>query len=128
MLLIIPFTKDYNQYVQRICARLPQHCFRVYVCNHLGYQLSGNNLKQTHGRWHILAHYRNKNWSWRPYFLKNIVKMEIHQSGFLSDPYMDIETNELIQTFSFPFREDTYLFIDLKRPVKHKSKKNRVSS
>ncbi|WP_100406558.1 EAL-associated domain-containing protein [Bacillus solitudinis] len=36
--------------------------------------------------------------------------MEATQRGYLSDGYFDIETNELIQTFSFPFKK-TYLLI-----------------
>ncbi|WP_227937851.1 EAL domain-containing protein [Alkalihalobacillus deserti] len=104
---------DYNQYVEHICRQLPDHCFRVYVCNRLGYQISGNHLRENQKNWKVLQHFLNKNWSSRPYFLQNIVAMEVNQKGFLSDVYTDIETNELIQTFSYPVQKNIYLFIDI---------------
>ncbi|MFC0473672.1 EAL-associated domain-containing protein [Halalkalibacter kiskunsagensis] len=71
---------------------------------------------KTNASWIIINHFRNKNWGWRPFFLQNIVNMDMNQKGFLSDLYRDIETTELIQTFSFPVLENTYLFIDLHIP------------
>ncbi|MCM3762643.1 EAL domain-containing protein [Alkalihalobacillus oceani] len=112
-----PFSADYDQYVESICSTLPDHCFRAYVCNRLGYQLSGNHQRQSRGEWTVFHHYRKKNWSWRPYFLKNIVQMELNQRGILSEPYTDHDPNEMIQTFSYPVCEDTYLFIDITLPL-----------
>jgi hypothetical protein len=54
-----------------------------------------------------------KNWSWRPYFLENIIKMRNERKGILSDLYSDIETGETIRTFSFPISSIDYLFIDI---------------
>ncbi|MBP3951432.1 EAL-associated domain-containing protein [Bacillus suaedae] len=112
----VSFTFDYDQYLTHLCSRLPRECFRVYICNRLGYQLSGNHYRKTNSNWIIQNHYRNKNWSWRPFFLQNIVNMELNQKGFLSDLYTDIDTNELIETFSFPVHKNTYLFVDLILP------------
>jgi EAL domain-containing protein (putative c-di-GMP-specific phosphodiesterase class I) len=106
--------QNYDQYLEHICTRLPIHCFRIYICNRLGFQLSGNHFRDEPYSWIIQKNDSDKNWSWRPYFLKNIVSMEINQKGFLSDIYTDIETNEHILTFSFPLQKNIYLFIDIK--------------
>ncbi|MFC0561806.1 EAL domain-containing protein [Halalkalibacter alkalisediminis] len=109
----ISLTNDYDQFVEHICRRLPDLCFRVYICDRLGYQISGNHLRDESNKWNVFLKYLNKNWSWRPYFLQNIVAMEVNQKGFLSDVYTDIETSALIQTFSYPVHKDIYLFIDI---------------
>jgi hypothetical protein len=63
--------------------------------------------------WELQSEHYNKNWSWRPYFLENIMKMKLEQKGILSDSYSDIETGEMIRTFSYPIDYKQYLFIDL---------------
>ena len=109
----ISLTTDYDQFARHICRQLPDLCFRVYVCNRLGYQISGNHLREESNKWNVYLHYLNKNWSWRPYFLQNIVAMEVNQKGYLSDVYTDMETSALIQTFSYPVQKDIYLFVDI---------------
>ncbi|MFB7641954.1 EAL-associated domain-containing protein, partial [Peribacillus butanolivorans] len=63
--------------------------------------------------WIVQPNYMNKNWSWRPYFLENIVKMRNEKKGILSDLYSDIETGETIRTFSYPLNNKEYIFFDL---------------
>ncbi|KHF42030.1 EAL domain-containing protein [Halalkalibacter okhensis] len=105
--------KNYDGFIESIYSLLPSSCFRIYICNRLGYQLSGNHVNHDQSNWKINHRFRNKNWSWRPYFLQNIINMEVNQRGFLSDLYTDIETRDIVHTFSFPIQKNTYLFIDL---------------
>lgn len=86
--------------------------FRLYICDEDGFQKSANLFKKD-GGWSIQTEYINKNWSWRPYFLENIIKMRNERKGILSDLYSDIETGEPIRTFSFPITGSEYLFIDI---------------
>jgi hypothetical protein len=65
------------------------------------------------GRWELEPQYYMKNWSWRPYFLENIIRMRSRKRGILSDLYADIETGETIRTYSYPIDDRHYLFIDL---------------
>ncbi|MBM7694611.1 EAL domain-containing protein (putative c-di-GMP-specific phosphodiesterase class I) [Peribacillus deserti] len=91
---------------------LEHMCFRLYICDEDGFQKSPNLLKDR-GAWVVQEEYRHKNWSWRPYFLENIIKMRNEKRGFLSDLYSDIETGETIRTFSYPLHDHKYLFLDL---------------
>lgn len=86
--------------------------FRLYICDEDGFQLSPN-LYKSEEQWLLQPEYRDKNWSWRPYFLENIIRMRTGKKGILSDRYSDIETGEVIRTFSLPLNEKTYLFVDL---------------
>ncbi|MCM3768677.1 EAL-associated domain-containing protein [Neobacillus niacini] len=91
---------------------MDQVAFRIYVCDENGFQKSAN-LFRDKGCWTTQPEYLNKNWSWRPYFLENIIKMRNERKGILSDLYCDIETGETIRTFSYPMNDNDYLFIDI---------------
>ncbi|WP_409305243.1 EAL-associated domain-containing protein [Peribacillus sp. SCS-155] len=91
---------------------LSKVCFRLYICDEEGFQRSPN-VWQNNGVWEVKHEYMEKNWSWRPYFLENIIRMRYEQRGILSDLYSDIETGETIRTFSYPLENNCYLFIDL---------------
>ncbi|WP_409253525.1 EAL-associated domain-containing protein [Bacillus sp. SCS-153A] len=86
--------------------------FRLYICDENGFQLT-DNLVRTKKEWERLPEFKGKNWSWRPYFLENIMRMQNKNAGLLSDSYSDIETGETIRTFSYPLGENQYLFMDL---------------
>ncbi|MGN1401889.1 MAG: EAL-associated domain-containing protein [Bacillus sp. (in: firmicutes)] len=86
--------------------------FRLYICDEDGFQVSPNICK-ANGQWLIQNEYIDNNWSWRPYFLKTIIKMRNSQKGQLSDPYSDIETGETIRTFSIGLQEKEYLYVDI---------------
>jgi EAL domain-containing protein (putative c-di-GMP-specific phosphodiesterase class I) len=86
--------------------------FRMYICDEDGFQLSPNLIKGR-GQWLLQPEYLDKNWSWRPYFLENIIRMRTGKKGILSDRYSDIETGEVIRTFSLPLNESEFLFVDL---------------
>ena len=68
---------------------------------------------RVNGEWNVQTEAVNKNWSWRPYFLKNIIKMKNDQKGIFSDVYSDIDTGEMTRTFSIPLEDNEYLFIDI---------------
>ncbi|MBT2683575.1 EAL domain-containing protein [Bacillus sp. ISL-37] len=86
--------------------------FRMYICDEDGFQLSPN-LYKTGDQWLLQPKYEGKNWSWRPYFLENIIRMRTGKKGILSDRYSDIETGEVIRTFSLPLNGTEFLFVDL---------------
>lgn len=95
-----------------LAEKLEDVCFRLYVCDDQGYQTSPNILF-TEGSWLVQNQYVKRNWSWRPYFLENIIKMKNEKRGILSDLYSDIETGETIRTFSYPINDKEYIFLDL---------------
>lgn len=103
---------DYEECLRNLADLLQKAAFRLYICDEDGFQKSPN-IFSIDGRWVLQKEYLNKNWSWRPYFLENIMKMRIGKRGILSDLYTDIETGETIRTFSFPLNSDDYLFVDL---------------
>ncbi len=106
-----PSSRDTNG-LKSLAKELEQFSFRIYVCDEDGFQTSPNIFKKD-GEWLEQPEGLNKNWSWRPYFLKTIIKMRNDQKGELSDSYSDIETGQLTRTLSIPISESEYLFIDL---------------
>jgi EAL domain-containing protein (putative c-di-GMP-specific phosphodiesterase class I) len=103
---------DFNELISLLANELNDVCFRIYVCDEDGFQQSANMFKRN-GRWELEPQYYMKNWSWRPYFLENIIRMRSRKRGILSDLYADIETGETIRTYSYPIDDRHYLFIDL---------------
>ncbi|MDF9762591.1 MULTISPECIES: EAL domain-containing protein [Peribacillus] len=103
---------SHEDFLRSLAKKLDYICFRLYICDEEGYQKSPNILHKD-GQWLVQPKYMNKNWSWRPYFLENIVKMRNEKKGILSDLYSDIETGETIRTFSYPLNDKEYIFFDL---------------
>ena len=104
--------ESHEEMLKVLANKLEKVCFRLYVCDDQGYQTSPNILYKN-GEWLIQKGYLNSNWSWRPYFLENIIKMRNEKTGILSDLYSDIETGETIRTFSYPINNKEYVFLDL---------------
>ncbi|WP_263492089.1 EAL-associated domain-containing protein [Bacillus sp. RAR_GA_16] len=104
---------DWNTILAEAAHSLGNACFRGYICDEDGHQVSANYYRNGDGDWEFQPEYEGDNWSWRPYFLENIVRMKHDQVGILSDLYSDIETNELIRTYSYPINESYYLFLDI---------------
>ncbi|WP_368931292.1 EAL domain-containing protein [Bacillus pumilus] len=101
-----------DELIQKLALELTDCSFRIYMCNEEGFQITGNVFKKEK-EWLFQPEYIEKNWSWRPYFLANILQMRMSGKGFFSDIYSDLETGERIRTFSYPLEGDMYLFIDL---------------
>ncbi|MBU8907446.1 EAL domain-containing protein [Desertibacillus haloalkaliphilus] len=109
----VTVTDDYDDVVKRVAYELTDISFRVYICDHDGFQQSSNAVRNEEGGWELHPEDRFKNWSWRPYFLENIVRMNYEQKGILSDLYTDIERDEIIRTYAIPIDDQLYLFIDI---------------
>ncbi|WP_027408307.1 EAL-associated domain-containing protein [Anoxybacteroides tepidamans] len=105
-------TANFNELITCLSTELGDACFRIYICDEDGFQQSANIFRQNN-EWKLQPEYCMKNWSWRPYFLENIIRMRSRKRGILSDLYADIETGETIRTYSYPIDERHYLFIDL---------------
>ncbi len=103
---------SFNELISSLAKHLNDCSFRIYVCDDDGFQKSANMFKKGDA-WELQPQYEMKNWSWRPYFLENIIRMRSRKRGILSDLYSDIETGETIRTYSYPIDEHHYLFIDL---------------
>jgi EAL domain-containing protein (putative c-di-GMP-specific phosphodiesterase class I) len=103
---------EYNQLLEILAKELDEMAFRMYICDEDGFQKSPNLFKENN-EWIIQPEYVEKNWSWRPYFLENIIKMRNEKKGILSDRYNDIETAVAIRTFCLPINSKEFLFIDL---------------
>lgn len=101
-----------SEFLMSLGNSLDGIAFRMYICDEDGFQLSPN-LYKTGDQWDLQPKYEGKNWSWRPYFLENIIRMRTGKKGILSDRYSDIETGEVIRTFSLPLNETEFLFVDL---------------
>ncbi|SFE36917.1 EAL domain-containing protein [Alteribacillus iranensis] len=104
---------DIDQVTKEIASVLSDYSFRVYICNEEGIQQSGNALKDEKGVWQYRVEERYRNWSWRPYFLENIVRLQYEQKGMLSDLYTDIHREERIRTYSYPLNDQLYVFADI---------------
>ncbi|OEH94227.1 EAL domain-containing protein [Bacillus solimangrovi] len=105
-------TTNYHDLINKIAEALHDESFRIYVCDGNGFQKSENIFKE-YDEWKLQPEYYDRNWSWRPYFLQNIMRMSIEQRGILSDLYSDIETGDVIRTFSYPIERGHYIFIDI---------------
>jgi len=105
---------NYDEILHIMASIFDDMAFRLYICDEDGFQKSANIIK-LHGdeMWQLKPEYFRKNWSWRPYFLENIMKMSKDKKGILSDLYSDIETGEMIRTFSYPLNANDYLFVDI---------------
>ncbi|MFT9597673.1 EAL domain-containing protein [Mesobacillus sp.] len=101
-----------SEFLMSLGDSLDGIAFRMYICDEDGFQLSPN-LYKTADQWLLQPKYEGKNWSWRPYFLENIIRMRTGKKGILSDRYSDIETGEVIRTFSLPLNGTEFLFVDL---------------
>ncbi|WP_053362009.1 EAL domain-containing protein [Bacillus sp. FJAT-27251] len=104
--------EDYRHLLEVLAKELDEMAFRMYICDEDGFQRSPNFFKKEQG-WAMQPEYLEKNWSWRPYFLENIIKMRKEKKGILSDRYNDIETGATIRTFCLPIDSKHFLFIDL---------------
>src|SRR5690606_23389928 len=99
-------------FMKILAAPFDKESFRMYICNANGQQISSNYRKRD-GQWVIETEQNGAHWAFRPYFLENIMRMKKWPRGILSDTYSDIETGEIIRTYSYPLQGDNFLFIDI---------------
>lgn len=101
-----------DQFIQEVLPLFETESFRIYICNGDGEQVS-SNFRKTAGSWQGEPQQIGSHWAFRPYFLENMMLMKASHKGRLSDIYADIETGEMIRTFSYPLSDECFLFIDL---------------
>ncbi|PRO64447.1 EAL domain-containing protein [Alkalicoccus urumqiensis] len=105
--------KSYNQFLSGLAVTLEKEAYRMYICDQYGYQVTSNWTKTSGQAWIEEEDAMGKNWSWRVYFLDHVVEMQFNKNGKLSDKYRDIESNDILRTYSYPLEEGRYLFIDI---------------
>ncbi|WNR44374.1 EAL domain-containing protein [Paenibacillus roseipurpureus] len=98
--------------LEQMIHNVSDNCIRMYICQGDGYQTSSNYTRNEEG-WSKNESYRQANWAWRPYFISNILMMNVQKQGTLSQVYTDLDTSYQIQTFSCALGEGYYLFLDL---------------
>lgn len=108
---IQPHAKSYAT-LHKLAKKMEDYAFRIYICDEKGFQLTPNIVLTKNG-WEEDCETQGKNWSWRPYFLLNLIKLRNDLKGDFSQSYIDIETNELTRTFSLALKESEYLFVDI---------------
>ena len=102
-----------DQVIEQFLPAALDNGIRVYICTEDGNQISSNYFRQANSLWSKDEKFRGANWSWRPYFIPNILTMRNRRIGILSQAYADLDTANLIQTYSCPLGSGFYLFIDL---------------
>ncbi|GGM19150.1 putative EAL-domain containing protein YkuI [Paraliobacillus quinghaiensis] len=100
-------------FIEVVTNYFNEESFRMYICDSNGKQISAN-FRKLNDTWKIETEKLGSNWAFRPYFLENMMQMKTRKTGILSDLYSDIETRELIRTFSYPLSSEDFLFIDIR--------------
>ncbi|MFJ8260381.1 EAL-associated domain-containing protein [Rummeliibacillus sp. NPDC094406] len=95
-----------------LAEKLEDYAFRLYICNDEGFQTSPN-IVRLNSEWQIEEEAIGKNWSWRPYFLLNMIKLRNDVKGDLSSIYNDIQTSEPTRTYSMALNCQEFLFVDI---------------
>ncbi|MDD9270600.1 EAL domain-containing protein [Paenibacillus sp. GCM10023248] len=108
----IATAEDADQVIERTLQSVTDNCIRMYICREDGYQISSNYIRKAE-IWSKDVSYRGANWTWRPYFISNILMMNLQKQGMLSQVYTDLDTSQQIQTYSCALGEGFYLFLDL---------------
>ncbi|MHA7967783.1 EAL domain-containing protein [Paenibacillus sp. CAU 1782] len=104
---------DTDEWLERLLPSLDESCMRVYICNGEGIQLSANFRRdQGGGGWMREEQFRNVNWSWRPYYIPNLVQLSHQRRSIVSRAYTDLDTREWIRTISVLVRDWVILFVD----------------
>jgi EAL domain-containing protein (putative c-di-GMP-specific phosphodiesterase class I) len=95
----------------RLLEHLPPYCYRLYVCDRDGYQVSGNIERGPDGVT-VDRSFAGANWTTRPYCLRNIEEAARSRDGALSDPYRDHRTRQPTLTFTYAVTADRFVFVD----------------
>ncbi|MFG6149252.1 EAL domain-containing protein [Halobacillus sp. B23F22_1] len=101
-----------DSFIDWVTDQFDKESFRMFVCNSDGQQVS-SNFRKHEASWELEPYKKGSNWAFRPYFLENVMQMKISNKGMLSEIYSDIETKDMIRTFSYPLTDQHFLFIDL---------------
>jgi EAL domain-containing protein (putative c-di-GMP-specific phosphodiesterase class I) len=110
--IIIYDAEDADDVIERAISTISDNCMRMYICREDGCQISSNYTRKDDA-WSKDEHFRGVNWIWRPYFISNILMMNLQKQGILSQVYTDLDTSCQIQTYSCAIGDGYYLFLDL---------------
>ena len=100
-------------FLQSLSEVVPANCFRMYICDDRGIQMSANfDRERPEDPFRPDHHSAGCNWSWRPYFVEGLVRMQENRVGVMSDRYIDVDTKQFTTTFSYPLSEKLFLFLD----------------
>jgi EAL domain-containing protein (putative c-di-GMP-specific phosphodiesterase class I) len=108
----ITTSEDADRVIENAIDNVSENCIRMYICREDGCQIS-SNYSRKYEAWSKDECYRGANWTWRPYFISNILMMNLQKQGILSQAYTDLDTSHQIQTYSCALGEGFYLFLDL---------------
>ncbi|KAB2933568.1 MAG: EAL domain-containing protein [Leptonema illini] len=98
-------------FLRSLFTELPVDCFRLYVCDAAGVQLS-SNVEVNEAGIRLRPEFRGRNWSFRPYFLENMLRMIEYGRGIISRPYIDQGSRQKIRTFTRPLDSRRFIFVD----------------
>ncbi|MBD2845487.1 EAL domain-containing protein [Paenibacillus sp. IB182496] len=102
-----------DRLIEQLLPLLDDSCIRVYLCREDGQQLSSNYVREGRGgAWRRQSGYRGSNWSWRPYFVSNLLALEGRADAMVSRTYTDLETRTRIRTMSVHTAASGVLFVD----------------
>ncbi|QYR21611.1 EAL domain-containing protein [Paenibacillus sp. sptzw28] len=105
-----------DAFIEELLPALEASCIRVYLCREDGIQMSSNYHREGGGVWCRESEYRGLNWSWRPYFIPNLVELEGGPRATVSRTYTDLDSFDRIRTVSVPVGGQCLLFVDLIEP------------
>lgn len=103
---------QYDRLIDGLLEGLPDSCIRVYLCSEDGEQLS-SNFQREDGSWVRQPEYRGSNWSWRPYFVADMLQPAAAAGANISRRYADLGTRHWIRTISAALTKDLVLFFDI---------------
>lgn len=103
-----------DEWLEALLPDLDESCTKVYMCNEEGIQLSANFSRGADGKWKREEEYRYANWSWRPYFVPNLVQLNDSRRAIVSRSYTDIDSRVWIRSISVLVRPGLILFADSK--------------
>lgn len=104
---------DADAWIEQMLPELHERCMRIYLCNEDGIQLSANYSRCGSGGWHREERFRHANWSWRPYFVPNVVQLNERRRSIVSKSYADLDTREWVRTVLMLARPGLILFADI---------------
>ncbi|GGG25447.1 EAL domain-containing protein [Paenibacillus abyssi] len=102
-----------DEYIEQMLPGLRDNCVRVYLCRDNGIQISSNFFRADKGVWSKQTDYRGANWSWRPYFISNLLILEGRSEAIVSCTYTDLDTQRRMRTLTAHIGEGCVLFIDM---------------
>lgn len=114
MLARIGEQQDSDALLAAIAPALPEACYRAYICDQYGVQVSANFARGS-ADFVREEKYRGLNWGFRPYFFFNLARMDRSGRGSLSTRYVDQETKKETYSYSHPLPGHRFLFLDLTR-------------